>query len=350
MDSTRVAMLVPAPLEMVAGGHIYDHRIAAGLRAAGCQVTMAAVAGRHPLPDAAAEASAQAIWAALPDDAIPVIDGSALPAFAPLGEALARRAVGLIHHPVSMETGLSTEDAGFLGAIERRMLPALRRIVVTSPETASTLTAAFGVEAARVSVVMPGTEAAPRSVGSGGPGCAILSIGTLLPRKGHEVLLRALARLFDLDWHLTIAGEARDRRYAAMLRALVEELGLGRRVGFVGVMLGAPLEALWLGADVFALATQYEGYGMAIAEALKRGLPVAVTASANAGGAAGALVTPEAGAVCEVGDVAQLSKALRHLIFDVALRRDMAAAAWAVGQGLPDWATQARMFAGVLRG
>ena len=210
MDSTRVAMLVPAPLEMVAGGHIYDHRIAAGLRAAGCQVTMAAVAGRHPLPDAAAEASAQAIWAALPDDAIPVIDGSAVPAFAPLGEALARRAVGLIHHPVSMETGLSTEDAGFLGAIERRILPMLGRIVVTSPETASALTAAFGVEAARVSVVVPGTEAAPRSVGSGGPGCAILSIGTLLPRKGHEVLLRALARLFDLDWHLTIAGEARD--------------------------------------------------------------------------------------------------------------------------------------------
>ena len=50
-------------------------------------------------------------------------------------------------------------------------------------------------------------------------------------------------------------------------------------------------------ADLFALATHWEGYGMAIAEALKRGLPVAV----SAGGAAGDLVTPEAGVVCPAG-------------------------------------------------
>ena len=47
------------------------------------------------------------------------------------------------------------------------------------------------------------------------------------------------------------------------------------------------LEALWQQADLFALATHWEGYGMVIAEALKRGVPVAVTD----GGAAGKLVT-----------------------------------------------------------
>jgi glycosyltransferase involved in cell wall biosynthesis len=56
---------------------------------------------------------------------------------------------------------------------------------------------------------MPGTDDAPRSPGSGGPTCEFLSIGTLVPRKGHDLLLRALARLFDLDWHLTIVGSPR---------------------------------------------------------------------------------------------------------------------------------------------
>jgi glycosyltransferase involved in cell wall biosynthesis len=107
---------------------------------------------------------------------------------------------------------------------------------------------------------------------------------------------------------------------------------------------GDALAALWQQADLFALATHWEGYGMAIAEALKRGVPVAVTA----GGAAGNLVTPEAGVVCPVGDQTNLSKALRRLIFGSELRRKLADAAWQVGQTLPDWPTQAREFAQAL--
>ena len=190
---------------------------------------------------------------------------------------------------------------------------------MTSEATGERLAADFGVDQDRIKVVVPGTDDAPRSIGSGGPGCNILSIGTLVPRKGHDVLLRALARLFDLDWQLTIVGSPeRDPVYARSLVALVEELGITRPVRFAGEVVGDALEALWQRADVFALATHWEGYGMAIAEALKRGVPVAVTD----GGAAGRLVTPEAGVVCPVGDRVNLSKALRRLIFGAALRRE----------------------------
>ena len=155
--------------------------------------------------------------------------------------------------------------------------------------------------------------------GSGGPTCRILSIGALVPRKGHDVLLRALARLFDLDWQLTIVGSAeRDPVHARALAALAEEFGIARRVRFAGEVTDAALDALWQEADLFALATHWEGYGMAIAEALKRGVPVAV----SAGGAAGNLVTPESGVVCPAGDHINLSKALRRMIFGTGLRRD----------------------------
>ncbi len=97
---------------------------------------------------------------------------------------------------------------------------------------------------------------------------------------------------------------------------------------------------LWQQADLFALATHYEGYGMAIAEALRHGLTVAITAA----GAAAALVGPEAGVVCQPGDVDQLSKALRRLIFSRELRQDMADVAWQTGQTLPSWATQIERF------
>ncbi len=100
------------------------------------------------------------------------------------------------------------------------------------------------------------------------------------------------------------------------------------------------LESEWQRADVFALATQWEGYSAPVAEALRRGLPVAVTS----GGSAAELVTPDVGVVCAPDEVDQLSKAMRRLIFDTGLRADMAEAAWRLGQSLPLWPDQAARF------
>jgi glycosyltransferase involved in cell wall biosynthesis len=342
----HVSLIVPAPFDAVSGGFEFDRRIVAGLRDAGHPVCVVELAGTHPLVDDAARASAGAAWDGIADGSQPIIDGLALPAFAGLDDALAGRdTVGLIHHPTALETGFSeTERAALLG-IEKRLLPKLARVIVTSESTAAGLAADFGVARERIKVVVPGTDDAPRSPGSGGPTIRILSIGTLVPRKGHDVLLRALARLFDLNWQLTIVGSPdRDPVHARMLVAMVEELGITRRVRFAGEVTGAALEALWREADLFALATHWEGYGMAIAEALKRGVPVAV----SAGGAAGNLVTAESGVVLPVGDHNNLSKALRRMIFGTALRREMAEAAWQVGQTLPSWSMQVREFAQAL--
>jgi glycosyltransferase involved in cell wall biosynthesis len=341
----RIALLVPGPFG-ISGGYAYDRAMLDGLCAAGHDARAVELAGRHPLADAAARASACAAFDALPADAVAVIDGLGLPAFRDRAEALAeRRAVGLIHHPTTLETGTAEADRDVLRQAERTLMPRLARVIVTSAATAERLTADFGVAAERIAVVVPGTAAAPRSPGSGGPQCALLSVGTLVPRKGHDRLLRALARLFDLDWRLTIVGATdRDPAYAQSLYALADQLGISERVTFAGEADPATLDQLWRGADIFALATQWEGYGMAIAEALKRGLPIAVTA----GGAAGALVTSSSGVVAAPDDQATLSKSLRRLIFDGDLRREMAEAAWTEGQALPDWPTQVGKFAEAL--
>jgi glycosyltransferase involved in cell wall biosynthesis len=334
----HVSLLVPAPFDAVSGGYEYDRRMVAGLRAAGHVVRVYELAGTHPLPDDAATDAALVAFDAQPRDSLIVIDGLALPAFTDLlAESGARPCVGLIHHPTSLEAGLSDAIRDSLAAIERVLFPRLVRIITTSTTTADTLVAQFGVDRGVIAVVEPGTDPAPRSLGSGGPACRILSVGTLVPRKGHDVLLRALAMLPDLDWHLTIAGSAeRAPEHAAELASLASELGIAERVVFAGEVTGEALDVLWREADIFALATWFEGYGMAVAEALRRGLPVAVCA----GGAAARLVTSESGVIVQPGDHVQLGKALRRMVFDSVLRATMAEAAFAVGATLSGWDAQ----------
>jgi Glycosyl transferases group 1 len=296
----RLAFMVPPGSS--GPGARYAQRLAAALRAAGHE--------------------ARVISDDLPPGAVPVLDGALLPCPVPPG------AVALLHR---------VPDGDWRPS-------AFRVVVATGPAVLERL----GEAGTRAALVAPGTEALPRSPGSGGPGCAILSVGAITARKGHDALLRALARLADLDWTLTVAGStAQAPQHAATVAALAEELGLTRRVRLAPDPDDQALDALWRGADLFALATEWENYPAALAEALRRGVPAAVTDAAATGlpPHAGSRGEARWGVTCAVGDVEGLGKALRRLIYDRDLRASLAEGAWHAGQALPGWDAQARRFA-----
>ena len=340
-----LTFFVPGCFPPTTGAIVFDTRLAAELRALGQSVAITPVAGQHPMPDEAARRDAARLWQNHQQshvDTRVVIDGFCLYAFDGLEESLhAAGAIAMLHHPMSLEPQLSQEERDAFARIERHILPRLGRIVVPSDSIRRQLTTALSLRPEAVAVVTPGIAEAGRSAGSGGPSCHLLAIGSLIPRKGHDVVLRALAKLSDLDWRLTICGDGTiDPDHATTLRALVEASGLSGRVTFAGACTAEQLERIWQTADIFVSGSSFEGYGMAVAEAVRRGLPLAVTT-----GAAAAEVIPLDGSVVvEPGDAVQLSKALRRLIFSAALRRELGDAVWQAGRTLPTWAAQARRF------
>lgn len=337
----QICLIVPGPLAKVSGSHHYARRMANALREAGHDLRIIALDGRLPDPDQAAIYAARTAWADLPANCLKLIDGIALPAFdgLPLNQVTA-----LIHHPASLETGIGDDARQRLHTTEAAMFHNLPRLVATSEQTADRLVKDFSLPRDRIAIVAPGIDDLPRSTGSGGPCCRILAVGHLIPRKGYDILLHALSRLFDLNWHLTIVGAGNDQVHADGLRALADDLHIAQHVEFAGQLDDVALEEQWRTADLFAATPHFEGYGMALAEALRRGLPVAATNT----GAVPVLVGPEAGVVCAPGDIEQLSKALRRLIFDRPLLLDMAEVAWQSGQSLPSWNEQATRLAAVL--
>ncbi len=341
---------IPGDITLPTGGYAYDREVLARLPEAGIEVAHLALPGGYPDPSALDLARTSEQIAATPADAVLLIDGLAYGAMpAKLIGCFDRPVVALVHHPLCLEAGLSPSRADALRNLETASLALAGRVVVTSPMTGRTLAADFGVPAERISVAEPGTDIAPRARGGAGSRATLLAVGSIVPRKGYDVLVRALeidAAEHASDWDLKIVG-AVDRSPPTLeaLRGQITQGGLDGRIEIAGSKSREELDALYDGADIFVLASHYEGYGMVLAEALARGLPIVTTT----GGAAAETVPDGAALKVSPGDPRALQQALRCLLDDVSLRKKIGDASWLAGQSLPRWSDTAAKIAAVIR-
>jgi teichuronic acid biosynthesis glycosyltransferase TuaC len=136
----------------------------------------------------------------------------------------------------------------------------------------------------------------------------LLSVGHLVPQKGFDVLLRALAiRLADGDHlHLSIVGKGYE---GDALRALAHDLAIESAITWVGAPDRAEMPAIYRAADAFVLASRHESFGVVVIEALASGLPVVATRC----GGPEEIVTPECGLLVPPEDPAALATALSEI-------------------------------------
>lgn len=330
--------IVPDDGEALTGGSIYNRRIAQAMTARGWPLERQALAGAWPEPEPEALQRAADCLAAIPDQAVVMVDGLVLGGMPDLIEREAERLrfVALVHLPLAAEYGLGRERLARRGAAENRALLGCRRIVANSHYTCEELVAR-GFRRDLIDIVTPGTQPAPLAEGSG-TGHHLIAVGTVTPRKGQDLLVEALATLTDLDWYCRLVGSRRrDPDFFAQLRARIAALGLEDRVELSGEHTGAALEDLWSRSDIAVLASRYEGFGMVLTEAVARGLPVVATA----GGAVAEAVPEGAGLLTSVGDVDALAASLREVLSDDRVRQELAAGARAARSQLADWEVQA---------
>ena len=348
---TAVHFIVPAGIDDPArpsGGNAYDRRIARGLVAAGWTVHLHEIPGSWPWPDTQSLGALAAAVGGIPDGALVLFDGLVA---SPAPEVLSSEAgrvqlVVLVHMPLGQGT---TDD----GAREREgtVLSAATSVVTTSAWARRALLELYSLPGNRVHVAEPGVDPAELAPGTETAG-ALLSVAAVIPGKGHDVLLDALAPLTGLRWHCQcVGGLERDPDFVERLRRRVLDSGIDGRMRFSGAQAEADLARSYAAADVLILPSRTETYGMVIAEALARGLPVV---AAEVGGVPEALghgadgVRP--GLLVPPQDPAALRDALRTWLEDAGLRRRLRVAARERRTSLADWSTTTSAVAEVLQG
>lgn len=346
---SAVHFVVPAGIHDPArpsGGNSYDRRISSGLADAGWLVHVHEARGSWPQPDLRSLGALTTVVGAIPDGAAVLIDGlvaSAAPAILS-SEAGRLRLVVLVHMPL----GATDEDAR---ESERTALSAAKAVVTTSSWTRRLLMELYSLSGEQVRVAEPAVDRAALAQGTDTAG-ALLSVGAVIPGKGHDVLLEALEQLRDLRWQCQCVGSLdRDPAFVQRLRRRLLEGGIGGRVRFPGPQAEADLAASYAAADLLVSPSRAETYGMAIAEALARGLPVV---AAHVGGVPEALGRgadgTRPGLLVPPGDPAALRNALRRWLEDAPLRQRLRAAARERRASLADWTTTTSAVAAVLQG
>lgn len=343
----RAHFAIPGDLETRTGGYIYDRRVMKLLPGLGVEVVHMPLPSGFPYPAQDELAQTRAKFAAVPAGDIIVADGLAWGACpAQFAQATQAKIVALCHHPLGLEAGLSAEQSAYFLRNEREVLAASAHVLVTSPETARTLIADFATPLEKITVAEPGTDRKLRARGSGDATPNILAVGSLVPRKGYDLLVDALANLADLNWRCAIAGSpARAPAFAARVRDAIAAANLEGRIVLAGEVGDAALEELYARADIFVSASHYEGYGMVLTEALSRGLPIVTTT----GGAAATTVPDAAALKVPPGDAMALADALRRAVSDKTLRETLAQGAWSAAETLPRWEDTAAKVASAIR-
>jgi len=333
------------------GGNAYDRRVSLDLPGFGWQVHKHAVAGEWPRPGAAARAELARTLREFPDGTVVLLDGivaCAVPEIV-VPEAERLGLAVLVHLPLGDETGLEPAVAAELDAKERDVLRAVPAVIATSDWAVRRLVSHHGLAPERVHAAAPGADIAPFASGTDGVS-RLLCVAAVTPRKGQHRLVQALAAAAELPWScVCVGGLGHDPEYVTHLRMLIKEYGLEDRIELAGPQAGAELDASYHTADLMVLTSYAETYGMAVTEALARGIPVLATdvgglpeavGRAPDGGVPGILVPPE--------DPAALAAELRGWFGEADVRRRLKAAARGRRAALDGWATTARSLAGVL--
>jgi glycosyltransferase involved in cell wall biosynthesis len=342
----RIGLIIYGRLETLTGGYLYDRIVARGLAALGHTVEVVSLAGGSYLQRLGRGLS-PALHRRLRTGGFDLLiqDELCHPSLFLLNRRLRRQAgsplVALVHHVLCKETRPRWQNM-LLSVAERSFLASVDGFILNSETTRRTVTCLVDHHRPQVVAYPAGNrfgsslsaEAIVRKACRPGP-LELLFLGHVIPRKGLLPLLEALARLDRDVWRLSVVGSLDfDPAHARRARQRTRQLGLSDSVRFLGPLPDEELVKILGTHHLFCMPYAYEGFGIAILEAMAFGLP----AIGCRNGAAGETIRHGTnGFLLHPGDLAGLAPLLVKLHHERRQLRHLALAARTTYMNSPTW-------------
>ena len=335
---SEVVFAIPGDLDAPTGGYAYDRQLLALLPRSGCGGDgTSRLPGGFPDPSAGRISPRRRGLLGDARGAVLLIDGLAFGAMpANCSSGLRAPFVALVHHPLGLESGLSPARRARLFAREARRLPRADHVIVDEPDDGA---AAGGRLRCSAREDSPSRSPAPsRRRAVAGHWLAGPAPVPSAPSRRARATMCWRARSAPCGIAMAADDCRRDRPRSGSRRRSRRHRGRDSPAGIdlVGAVASALAAALRRRRRL-RLASLYEGYGMALAEALARGLPIV----ASTGGAAAETVPDAAASRCRRAMPRRLPRRSPTDRRRAAARAALADAAWAAGQTLPRWADSA---------
>ncbi len=281
----RIGLIIYGSLETMTGGYLYDRIVAQGLSRLGHEVEVISLPGgsyRQQL----SQGWSPGLCRRLQDGRFDLLlqDELCHPSLFMVNQQLRRMngppVVAIVHHIRCREPRPGWQN-WLLALAERRYLASVDGCIFNSETTRRTVTALVGDRQPQVIASPAGDrfgsplaiEHIRRRTSQPGP-LELLFLGILIPRKGLLPLLDALAAVDRALWRLTVAGGLDfDPAHTAEVRQRIQQLGLANSVRLVGSCGDEALIELLRTSHVFCMPYAYEGFGIAMLEAMAFGLP-----------------------------------------------------------------------------
>ncbi len=281
----RIGLIIYGSLDTLTGGYLYDRIVARGLAHLGHKVEVISLTGGTYLQRLVHGLSPN-LYRRLRTGGFDILiqDELCHPSLFLVNQRLRRLAgpplVALVHHILCNEPRRRWQNM-LLGVAERCFLASLDGFIHNSETTRRTVASLVDHDRPQVIANPAGnrfesalsSEAIKKRSHRPGP-LELLFLGSLIPRKGLLPLLKALAGVGRDVWRLSIVGSPDfDPAHASRARQLARQLGLADRVRFLGPIQDNELVRTLSASHLFCMPYAYEGFGIAILEAMAFGLP-----------------------------------------------------------------------------
>ena len=271
-SSKKFTFFYPGNINQKTGGYIYENNILKFSKKNKYPINFIELSSNFPNPNIQDIENLNKITNNIKSDNILIFDGLVLEGLHKSINILDHfKIIALIHHPLYLEFNGKKSEEFFKRAI--KIYKKIDYFIVTSHNTKKLLSKTFKIKSSKISIVEPGIEKFKKYKKISSPKVKLLTCGSIIERKKYDYLINEIKNIDNIQ--LNIVGDvSRENKYANKIKNIINNNNLENKVILHGKISQVKLEKLYSNCDFYISTSEYEGFGMSLANAALSKLPI----------------------------------------------------------------------------